>query len=114
MIEGRNPGTHPCIDQVPREVTTPFPNQRPGVRWGGRISEAGRCHRAERSGAGGGGGVVVVRARGTRWPGKGWERKEGSGGFQRRDTTRGGEAPPGGGAATRVPLSGLPPVAAPL
>uniref|UniRef100_A0A384CFW3 Carbonic anhydrase n=2 Tax=Ursus maritimus TaxID=29073 RepID=A0A384CFW3_URSMA len=33
MIEGRNPGTHPCIDQVPREVTTPFPNQRPESHW---------------------------------------------------------------------------------
>lgn len=42
MIEGRNPGTHPCIVQVSREVTTPFPNQRPGVRWG-RAALGGRA-----------------------------------------------------------------------
>lgn len=35
-------------------------------------------------------------------------------GFHTRDVGRGGEAPPGGGAATRILLSGLPPVAAPL
>ena len=99
LIQGRNLGPHSCVARVPGDVALPVPNGRAGVGLGG----AGRGPQVGEGGPRTGGKVTPGGARALV-------------GERRRSDPEGQwrEAPPGGGAATRVLLSGLPPVAAPL
>ena len=99
MTHGRNLGPHSCVAQVPGDVALPAPNGGAGVGLGGAGRGAQVGERAPRTGGkvtpGGARTLVGERRRSD---------PEG----------QGREAPLGGGAAPRVLLSGLPPVAAPL